>query len=66
MPGDHTLPVHLEVRVAGCENNSGGLVKSARVHVKPGTRGYELSPLAVWFHVLAGGKAEAISVVEKP
>jgi hypothetical protein len=48
-PGDETLPVHLEVRVAGCENDHGALMTLARRSARP----YRplFSPLSMQFRV---------------
>lgn len=48
-PGDETLPIHLEVKVAGCENDHGTLMTLARRTARP----YKplFTPLSMQFRV---------------
>jgi hypothetical protein len=50
LSGEATLPIHLEIRAAGCENIHGSLVAQGRKVVAG--RGHLFTPLSVQFQVL--------------
>ena len=54
LPGEGSLPVHLEVRVTVCENDHGQLLLLAKTHTQKGR--VALAPLRVRFRVLAVSK----------
>lgn len=51
LPGQQTVPVHVDVRVPGCENLDGSLLDAGRKFRTPGKPLF--SPLSVRFHVLS-------------